>query len=122
MGPDKPHIRCLGLRFPRATSNTCLSRIPSASDGLALWYHSASHYDIMVVAEDDILVPVHVVLHEGRLLVEAAEALPSLPKQMTNLRVPLKRSDGRAQWQNPYYANRLFSLLVIQAINRLRKV
>ena len=76
----------------------------------------------MVVAEDDILVPVHVVLHEGRLLVEAAEALPSLPKQMTNLRVPLKRSDGRAQWQNPYYANRLFSLLVIQAINRLRKV
>ena len=30
-------------------------------------------------------------------------------KQMTNLRVPLKRSDGREQWQNPCNTKRLFS-------------
>ena len=29
----------------------------------------------------------------------------------------LKRSDGRAQWQNPYYTKRLFSALVIRSIN-----
>ena len=34
---------------------------------------------------------------------------------MTNLRVPLKRSDGRAQWQNPCDTKRLLSLLVIRA-------
>ena len=28
-------------------------------------------------------------------------------KQMTNLRVPLKLSDGRAQWQNPCDTKRL---------------
>ena len=27
---------------------------------------------------------------------------------MTNLRVPLKRSDGREQWQNPCNTKRLF--------------
>ena len=31
----------------------------------------------------------------------------SVPKQMTNLRVPLKRSDGREQWQNPCNTKRL---------------
>ena len=32
---------------------------------------------------------------------------------MTNLRVPLQRSNGRAQWQNPCDTKRLLSLLVI---------
>ena len=50
------------------------------------------------------------------------EGRPSLPKQMTDLRVPLQRSDGRAQWQNPCDTKRLLSLLVIRAINRHRKV
>ena len=40
----------------------------------------------------------------------------------TNLRVPLKWSDGRAQWQNPCDTKRLLSLLVILAIYRHRKV
>ena len=39
-----------------------------------------------------------------------------------NLRVPLKRSDGQAQWQNPCNTKRLLSLLVIRVINRHRKV
>ena len=47
---------------------------------------------------------------------------PRPPKQMTNLRVPLQRSDGRAQWQNPCYTKRLLSLIVIRAINIHRKV
>ena len=47
---------------------------------------------------------------------------------VTNLRVPLKRSDGRAQWQNPCdtkhckKTSSLLSLLVIRAVNRDRKV
>ena len=40
---------------------------------------------------------------------------PSLPKQMTNLRVPLKRGDGRAQSQNPCDTKRLLSLFVIRS-------
>ena len=40
----------------------------------------------------------------------------------TNLRVPLKRSDGLAQWQNPCDTKRFLSLLVIRAIYRHRKV
>ena len=40
-----------------------------------------------------------------------------MPKQVTNLCVPLQRSEGRAQMQNPYDTKRLLSLLVIRAIN-----
>ena len=38
-------------------------------------------------------------------------------KQMTNLCVPLQRSDDQALWQNQCNAKRLLSLLVIWAIN-----
>ena len=41
---------------------------------------------------------------------------------MTNLRVPLKRSDSCAQWQNPCDTKRSSSLLVIRAIYRHCKV
>ena len=47
---------------------------------------------------------------------------PSLPKQTTNLRVPLQRSDDRAQWQNPCDTKRWLSLLVTRAINIHRTV
>ena len=44
------------------------------------------------------------------------------PKPMTNLRLPPKRNDGRAQWQNPCDKKRSLSLLMIRAIYRHRKV
>ena len=42
-------------------------------------------------------------------------------KRVTNLRVPMQRSDGRAQW-HPCNMKRLLSLLVIRATNINRKV
>ena len=38
-------------------------------------------------------------------------------KQMTNLRVPLQRSDDRTQQQNPCDTKRLLSLLMTRATN-----
>ena len=49
-------------------------------------------------------------------------AQAATPRQMTQIRVPLKRTDGRAQWQNPCDTKRLLSLLVIRAMHRHRKV
>ena len=42
---------------------------------------------------------------------------PSLPKQATNLRVPIPLRDDRTQWQNPCDTKRLLSRLLTRATN-----